>query len=338
MSDFAQHGLIATFQRLNVKHLRVIEEDLTALAERRPIGLVLPCHARDLGSKSFLRILRQISAAKFLSEVVVSVNGLEADSKAAKESAFHRIWNEAPGLGLHFLSQLGGGGKGENAAAAISELVAQAKCKIIAFQDCDVASFRRADLARLCYPVAHPDLGYRVAKAYYSRVTDRLYGRVSRLFFTPLLQAILRVAGHHPLIDFLLSFRYPLAGEIAIDAELAAELPAASGYALELSHLCEIFRRVDPRQVCQVDGGAGYDHRHQPADTALADMAAHLADELFHQLALEGLTGVRAGIATAYCREAAHALHRSAALARLNALPFDPAAEAGIVDIFAGRL
>ncbi|MEO8353061.1 MAG: hypothetical protein ABI680_15125 [Chthoniobacteraceae bacterium] len=337
MSDFAQHGLIATFQRLNTKHLGIIEQELIALSEKRPIGLVLPCHERDLERPAFTRILRQISRAEFLSEVVVSINGAEA-SKADQERAFQRIFNEIPSLGLHFLWQRGMGGKGENAAAAIADLTAAKHCRIIAFQDCDVASFRRVDLARLCYPVAQPDLGYRVAKAYYSRVTDRLYGRVSRLFFTPLLQAILRVAGHHPLVDFLLSFRYPLAGEIAIDAELAAELPPASGYALELSQLCEIFRRVDPRQVCQVDGGSGYDHRHQPADTALAGMAAQLADELFRQLALEGLTDLRMGIASAYRREAAHALHRSAALARLNALPFDSAAEASIVDIFAGRL
>ena len=124
---------------------------------------------------------------------------------------------------------------------------------------------------------------------YYSRVTDRLYGRVSRLFLAPLLHAIVRVAGHQPLVDFLLSFRYPLAGEVALTRELAATLPASSGWGLEIGQLCEVFRRVDPREVCQVDGGAGYDHKHQPAATALAGMAAEIARELFAQLAAEGL-------------------------------------------------
>ncbi|MEI9895831.1 MAG: hypothetical protein WDN28_18600 [Chthoniobacter sp.] len=116
-------------------------------------------------------------------------------------------------------------GKGRNVRVAIEHLARAGECAIIATQDCDVTSFQRADLARLCYAVAHPQLGYRFAKMYYSRVTDRLYGRVSRLFLAPLLHAVVRVAGHQPLVDFLLSFRYPLAGEVAFTRELAAELP-----------------------------------------------------------------------------------------------------------------
>ena len=73
---------------------------------------------------------------------------------------------------------------------------------------------------------------------YYSRVTDRLYGRVSRLFLAPLLHALLRVAGHQPLLDFLLSFRYPLAGEVALTRELATTLPASSGWGLEIGSVC----------------------------------------------------------------------------------------------------
>lgn len=330
MSDFAQHGLISTFQRLNETHLAAIEEELTALAVERPIALVLPCHARDLESESLARILQEISGARFLSEIVLSVNGQGA-------SGARRFLRGVENLTV--LCQHAPDGKGGNAAAAIAHLTSGGRrCAVIAFQDCDVASFRRADLARLCYPVAHPDLGYRVAKAYYSRATDRLYGRVSRLFLNPLLQAIVRIAGHHPLVNFLLSFRYPLAGEIALEASLAAELPPASGYAVELAHLCEIFRRADPRQVCQVDGGPGYDHRHQPADTALADMAVQLAAELFRQLELEGIADIRKDIAAAYRREAGHALHRSAALARLNALPFDAESERTMVETFAERI
>ena len=37
--------------------------------------------------------------------------------------------------------------------------------------------------------------------------------------------------------------------------ELAAALPVSSGWGLEIGQLCEVFRRADPREVCQVDGG-----------------------------------------------------------------------------------
>lgn len=233
------------------------------------------------------------------------------------------------------------GGKGGNVAAAFTHLLADSSCDIFATQDCDVASFRREDLARLCYAVAHPRLGYRFAKMYYSRVTDRLYGRVSRLFFAPLLHAVVSVAGHVPLVDFLLSFRYPLAGEVAMTRELAASLRSSAGWGLEIGQLCEVFRHVDPRDVCQVDGGSGYDHKHQPATTALAGMAAEIARELFRQFAAEGLpddAAFRAEIARAYRRESAHALRRSASLALINRLPFDEAAESQIVAAFAARL
>jgi glucosyl-3-phosphoglycerate synthase len=123
--------------------------------------------------------------------------------------------------------------------------------------------------------------------------------------------------------------------------ELAAELPFADGWGLEIGQLCEVFRRVDPRDVCQVDGGSAYDHKHQPAATALVEMAGEIASEWFRQLAHEGLpddAAFRIAVARAYRREADHALRRSAALARINALPFDHESERQIVQAFAARL
>ncbi len=336
MSDFAQTGLICTLQRLNTSHLAKIELELTELARSRPIALVLPCHGPDLDRPALRHIVAELHGAEFLSEIVVSMNGVDDADVAMAGSIFG-------GLPMRrtFLRNDGASGKGENVAAALRHLFAGGTCEIIATLDCDVASFRRADLARLCFAVAHPRLGYRFAKMYYSRVTDRLYGRVSRLFLAPLLQAFLRVAGHQPLLDFLLSFRYPLSGECAFTRETAAALHPAPGWGLEIGQLCEIFRLLDPREVCQVDGGTGYDHKHQPAATALADMAEEIAAELFRQCGLEGMPSdvtFRRAIATAYRREADLALARSASLAVINQIPFDDEAERAIAGAFAARL
>ena len=335
MSDFAQPALVSTLQRLNHTHLAHIEAEMGELAREKKIALVLPCHGADLVRPAFAHILEELRGAGWLSEIIVAINHATEEAVAAALSLLDAV--PQPHRILH-VDQSGSSaarpGKGANLHAAF----AQTNADLIATQDCDVASFRRADLARLCYAVAHPGLGYRFAKAYYSRVTDRLYGRVSRLFLAPLLHAVVRVAGHHPLVDFLLSFRYPLAGEVVLTRELAAQLPLASGWNVELSHLCEVFRRVDPRAVCQVEGSPGYDHKHQPATTALAGMAAEIARELFAQLTLEGLTLDRSALAHAYRREATHALRRSAALAQINALPFDAGAEREIVETFAAQL
>jgi glucosyl-3-phosphoglycerate synthase len=335
VADFAQAGLISTLQRLNDGHIAALEEELRGIAQTKSIGLILPCHAADLERPALTHILAELARAEFVTAIVLSVNGIE---EAEFERQFGSRFSGRGGVCVLFNPP--GGGKGQNVLQAVRFLCKQ-ECDIIATQDCDVASFRRGDLARLCYAVAHPDLGFRYAKAYYSRVTDRLYGRVSRLFLTPLLHAIMRVAGHHPITDFLLSFRYPLSGEMAMTRELAAELPFSDGWGLEIGQLCEVFRRVDPRDVCQVDGGSGYDHKHQPAATALAQMAAEIARELFAQLAAEGLPAgaeFQAAVARAYRREADHALRRSAALARINALPFDVIDETSIVQVFSDRL
>lgn len=340
MSDFAQTGLICTLQRLNDSHLGRIEAELAELAAARPIALVLPCHGRDVAQPAFEHLLAELRGAAFLREIVFSVNGVEP---AALEQLSVRV-AQLPQRTTLLRNDAPKGmppGKGANVHVAFAHLAGAGECEVFVTQDCDVVSFRRADLARLCYAVAHPQLGFRYAKMYYSRVTDRLYGRVSRLFLAPLLHALIRVAGHQPLVDFLLSFRYPLAGEVALTRELAATLPASSGWSLEIGQLCEVFRRVDPREVCQVDGGTGYDHKHQPATTALADMVAEIARELFAQLTAEGLPGdtaFRSAVAAAYRREAAHALRRSASLALINGLPFDEAAEQGTVEAFAVRL
>lgn len=337
MSDFAQAGLIGTLQRLNDSHLARIEAELTDLARSRPIALVLPCHGRDLEQPAFARVLEELSGATFLHEIVLTMNAV---APAVREALPARL--AALPQKVTLLDNDGEpAGKGRNVRAAFEHLAKAGECGIIATQDCDVASFRCVDLARLCYAVAHPQLGYRFAKMYYSRVTDRLYGRVSRLFLAPLLHAVVRVAGHQPLVDFLLSFRYPLAGEVALTRELAAELPVSSGWGLEIGQLCEVFRRVDPREVCQVDGGTGYDHKHQPAATALTGMAAEIARELFTQLAAEGLpndAAFHAAIAAAYRREADHALRRSANLALINGLPFDETAEREMLASFARQL
>jgi glucosyl-3-phosphoglycerate synthase len=281
-------------------------------------------------------MVRELSTAAWLGEVVVAMNGPDPAARERAEEIFaplpqetRILWQTDAGAGEGKLDGSSATGKGQNVAAGFKLLCEEGRCEVLASQDCDVVSFQRRDLARLCYAVAHPAMGFRFAKAYYSRATDRLYGRVTRLFFAPLLHAWVRTAGHLPLLSFLLSFRYPLAGEIALTRELAATLPIAPGWTLELATLCEVFRGVDPRDVCQVDGGRGYDHKHQPATEGLVTMAREIAQELHRQLEVDSpaTKELRALIPQAYSREADLAARRSAALARINQLSFDENAE-----------
>lgn len=112
-------------------------------------------------------------------------------------------------------------GKGRGCWTAFGYVLARQQSAVIVLHDCDILSYTRDYLARLCYPIANPNLGYEFCKGYYSRVTDRLDGRVPRLFITPLILSLQQLVGPHPLLTFLDSFRYPLAGEFAMVRDLA---------------------------------------------------------------------------------------------------------------------
>jgi glucosyl-3-phosphoglycerate synthase len=343
MSDFAQSGLIATLQQLNPTHLPALESELAALRPR--IVLLLPCHGADLERPALAHIARELAGALFLEEVLLCTNH-------ASDSALQRartLFDSVPAR-LRILQTdtpradalLAGipKGKGLNVWAGIGLLQSESRKTLVVFQDCDVSSFRRGDLARLCFACAHPELNYRFAKLYYNRATDRLYGRVSRLFFAPLLQTSVRLFGHQPLTDFLLSFRYPLAGECAMDLSLASALPFSNNWGLETTMLCDVFRHVDPRDVAQVASGTSYDHKHQPAAGALESMCSQIAAALCSELKAEGVASSSAlkTLAQGYRREAAEALRRSAHLARINGLPHDSTAEEQLVQGFAATL
>jgi len=334
MSDISQHGLISTLQRLNENPL--LEAELEELGRDRPIALILPCHADELGRPALAGILEQLSAARFLCEVVVPINGLKAANGVATAKAYfaerlavrHRVlWCDPAGLPDWAPAGVQPG-KGTNVWIATGLLAREGSAAVLLTADADVTTFRLEMLARLAFAVACPELGYTFAKSYYPRVTDRIYGRVSRLFFAPLLQAIVRTSGHHPLLDFLRSFRYPLSGECAISLDLARSLPLEAGWGLEVGMLCEIFRRTEPRHVCQVDAGGRYDHKHQPLgdyEGGLVKMCREVAATLFAQLAAEGIRTEGAffdSVIHSYRKEAAEAVRRSFALARINALQY----------------
>ena len=83
----------------------------------------------------------------------------------------------------------GQAGKGRTCWLGAGYLLAHGDCDIVAFHDCDIRNYSREMLARLCAPLAHPELDFEFAKGYYARVNGQLFGRVTRLFVTPLVQA-----------------------------------------------------------------------------------------------------------------------------------------------------
>src|SRR3970282_696601 len=98
--------------------------------------------------------------------------------------------------------------------------------------------------------------------------TDRLHGRATRLLVTPLIRALQRMVGHQPFLTFLDSFRYPLAGEFAMIADLARINRIPSDWGLEVGVLAQVYRNCAVGRVCQVDLADTYDHKHQDLSAA----------------------------------------------------------------------
>ena len=149
-------------------------------------------------------------------------------------------------------------------------------------------------LARLVFPVVNPNFDYRFCKGFYSRITNRMHGRVTRLMMTPLIRGLQRIVGPLPILDYLDSFRYILAGEFSMDADLARVNRIPSDWGLEVGMLAEMFRNVAVQRVCQVDLAGNYEHKHQPLseqdpNAGLKKMAIDISKSLFRTLAAEGV-------------------------------------------------
>src|SRR5690349_16416764 len=73
MSDFYQHGTIATLHRLGEPDMREMERALAATAAERPMTLVLPSLYSELEGAALKGIVQELAQVPYLSEIVISM-------------------------------------------------------------------------------------------------------------------------------------------------------------------------------------------------------------------------------------------------------------------------
>jgi glucosyl-3-phosphoglycerate synthase len=201
-------------------------------------------------------------------------------------------------------------------------------------------------LGRLCYPVLRQDIDFKFAKAYYARISDRLNGRVCRLFVFPILTALRTFYPDQPFLNYLQAFRYPLAGEMAMDLDLARHIRVPSDWGLEVGLLAEVFHNLSMKEICQVDIAGRYDHKHQDLSEddptkGLMRMVRDITSTILRTLASQGTEvtrGVILSLESAYQRTAQDYVERYAFDAAINGFPFDRHAEERSVEAFARAL
>jgi glucosyl-3-phosphoglycerate synthase len=163
---------------------------------------------------------------------------------------------------------------------------------------------------------------------------------------TPLLRAMKAVLGMHPLLEYLDSFRYPLAGEVSITTDLARINRIPSDWGLEMGPLVEVYRNCSQKRICQVELTENYDHRHQDlsehdAGAGLHRMVRDIASSTIRNLASYGVefdAGFLNTLTAAYRRMAQDAIASYSDDATLNGLVFDRHEEELAVETFSGAL
>ncbi|RTE64729.1 glycosyl transferase [Amphritea opalescens] len=309
MGDFYQNGIITTLHHLADRPIEEVEEELTRFGRKRPLALILPSLFSELEGPALSHIIDEISQVPYLSEIVIGLDRADEEQFRYARQFFsklpqhHRIlWNDGPRLraldaelqALKLAPKEAG--KGRNVWYCMGYILASGRAESVALHDCDVTTYSREMLARLIYPVANPQFNYEFCKGFYARVSDgKINGRVSRLLVTPLLRALKKVFGEIEYLQFLDSFRYPLAGEFSFRRDVLTDIRIPSDWGLEIGVLSEMHRNYANNRLCQVDIADQYDHKHQ--DLSLDDMEAGLSKmsiditkSLFRKLATQGYT------------------------------------------------
>lgn len=355
MSDFFQNGVVSVLHRLGAPNVEQIEQELEQYRTINPIALVLPCLYSELEGPALAGIVEQLKQVTYLNEIVVALGHASAlEFRRARDyfkvlpQPVRLVWVDGARVQdiLKTLVEreidIGLPGKGQSCWLAFGYVLARHQSQVIALHDCDIVSYQREYLARLCYPLTNPNLGYEFCKGYYSRVTDRLHGRVTRLFITPMVRSLEQLVGPHPLLTFLDSFRYPLAGEFAMVRDLAWVNRIPGDWGLEIGILAEVYRNCALRRVCQADIADAYEHKHQALsqddpEKGLLKMTIDITKSLFRHLASQGVVLGDAELKTlraTYLRSSEEAIRRYEDSAAINSLKFDRHAERTAVETF----
>lgn len=360
MSDFYQNGIITTLHNLSQRSLAELEYELLAFSKVRPMALVLPSLYSELQGDALPHILSELAQVPYLDQIIIGLDRATREQYHEALAFFdrlpqrhHVLWNDGPRMQAIDARLRAEGlapkemGKGRNVWYCLGFALGSGRIESVALHDCDIVTYDRSLLARLIYPVANPNFNYEFCKGFYARVADgKLNGRVSRLLVTPLIRALKKVLGPVDYLDYLDSYRYPLAGEFSFRRDVINELRIPSDWGLEIGVLSEVERNYSTNRLCQVDIADAYDHKHQElseGDDAggLSRMSIDISKAIFRKLATNGITfnaGTFRTIKATYYRVALDFIDSYRNDAIINGLHLDVHREEQAVELFAANL
>jgi glucosyl-3-phosphoglycerate synthase len=359
MADFFQNGVIGTMQKLRERPLEELESELRAISTRRQMVLLLPALFSEFETPSMPRIIKELKTIDYLQNIVLSLDrASEKQFREAREKMsvlstdVKIVWHDGPRMQKLYKElrrsdfELNMPGKGRSVWMTMGYILSLKDIYAIALHDCDIVNYNREIVARLFYPIVHRAMDFEFSKGYYARVTNKLFGRVTRLFYTPLIRTLKRILGYNPFLEFLDSFRYALSGEFALISSLARGIRISPTWGLEVSLLSEVYQNTTVQRVCQVEIIETYEHKHQilakdKPNEGLMRMASDIAKALFRVLSQDGIVMSDAffrSLLTAYVQESRVAIEKYNALSLINGLKYDRHGEIEAVEAFTGSL
>ena len=357
MGEFSQNGVVANLHDFSTRTTDQIEKDLEKFSKTRPMELILPCLYSELEGDALPKIVNEISKTNYLNHIII---GLDKANKLQAKKAwkffkklkvpFSILWNDGPKLKKldKELKKIDLApkqmGKGRNVWYCIGMAIARDEARSVALHDCDIKTYDRRLLAKLFYPVENPLFNYEFCKGYYPRIADnRMHGRVARLLVNPLLTAMEKTIGKSDYIDFMKSFKYPLAGEFSFRRNILPELRISSDWGIEIAILSEMQRNYSSNNICQVELADNYDHKHQilsikDSSKGLSKMSIDIIKTLVRKLATQGYSFSKEtfrSIKATYYRSALDLIDIYRSDAQMNGLKFDSHNEEKTVELFA---
>ena len=356
MSDFFQNGVITTLQKLGDRTLEDVETELEKYSERRRMVLLLPALYSEFETPAMHKIIEELKSVKYLYKIIL---GLDKATKEQFEEVkelmsvlpckVEVLWNDGPRIQELYQDMTKEGfpgletpGKGRNVWTMLGYGLADKDAYAFALHDCDIVNYSREIPARLFYPIVHPALDFEFNKGYYSRVTNKLHGRATRLLYTPLINSLKKVYGQSRYLEYMESFRYALSGEFSFIRSMGRGIGISPTWGLEVSTLSEVYKSTSNKRISQTQIMETYEHKHQDLGNSqdgggVYKMANDIAKTLFRVMAQEGVTFSEASFKTllaTYFQESRFEISKYNALSKLNGLNYDREKEIKAVEAF----
>ena len=356
MADFFQNGVITTLANIGDRPLEELEEELAVFARRRNMVLLLPALYSEFETPAMHKIIEELKHVKYLYKIILGLDrATEEQFREVKRLMSELpcqvdvLWNDGPRIQELYRELTDEGfpgldtpGKGRNVWTMIGYGLTDEEAYAFALHDCDIVNYKREIVARLFYPIVHPALDFEFNKGYYSRVTDRLHGRVTRLFYSPLINALRKVSGHSRYLGYMESFRYALSGEFSFIRSLGRGIHISPTWGLEVSTLSEVYKNTSNRRICQTEIMESYEHKHQELGSpseggGVYKMACDIAKTIFRVMAQEGVVFSESMFKTlmaTYYQESRFEILKYNALSKLNGLYYNRERETKAVTTF----